>query len=474
MGVFQIESRAQMSMLPRLQPREFYDLVIEVAIVRPGPIQGDMVHPYLRRRDGIEEVTFPKPELKAVLGKTLGVPLFQEQAMRIAIECAGFTPAQADRLRRAVTGFRRYGDIETFSKQFIDGMIQRGFAPDFAERCFAQIRGFSTYGFPESHAASFALLVYASAWIKRYHPAAFACALLNSQPMGFYQPAQIVRDARDHGVSVRPIDVNFSQWDCTLEDADPADNRRPTADKKTWGFAGPALRLGFRQIKGMRTSHAARIVEARQSHGAFSSIADFHRSTQLPPSAVERLANADAFSSLPRSRREALWHSISLADDSAPLFADAPLAIESPPPLPQMPAEQEVMLDYATAGLSLKRHPVSFLRSHLKRRGIIPASHLPHHPQGWVKVAGLVLIRQRPGTAKGIVFVTLEDETGVANLVLRPDIFERYSAAARGARLLEAEGFLERHGKVIHVLAKRLRDLSYLIAGHKSRSRDFH
>ena len=430
-GVFQIESRAQMSMLPRLRPHKFYDLVIEVAIVRPGPIQGDMVHPYLRRRDGIEPVSFPKPELEAVLGKTLGVPLFQEQAMRIAIECAGFSPGEADRLRRAVTGFRRYGDIETFEKQFIEGMQQRGYEPDFAQRCFEQIKGFSTYGFPESHAASFALLVYASAWIKRYHPAAFCCALLNSQPMGFYAPAQLVRDAREHGVQLRPIDVNHSAWDCTLEFAGIQHGESPTSDKRTWGAGGPAVRLGFRQIKGFQIAHAQQIVQRRR--GLFHSVDEFHAATELPVSAITKLSEADAFASMPKTRRVALWETLALPDECQPMAMPARQEVEQPL-LPFMTADQEIRADYGTIGLSLKGHPLELIRPELIRRRVIPAVELPNRAHGsWVKVAGVVIIRQRPGTAKGIVFETLEDETGIVNLIIRPDVFERCRSAARHA-----------------------------------------
>jgi error-prone DNA polymerase len=473
-GVFQIESRAQMSMLPRLRPNKFYDLVIEVAIVRPGPIQGDMVHPYLRRRDGIEPVNFPKPELEAVLGKTLGVPLFQEQAMRIAIECAGFTPDQADRLRRAVTGFRRLGDVETFAQQFVEGMRQHGFEPEFAERCFNQIRGFSSYGFPESHAASFALLVYASAWIKRFHPAAFCCALLNSQPMGFYAPAQLVRDAKEHGVEVRPVEVNQSEWDCTLERPGDSSVASPTSDKRTWGRGGPAVRLGFRMIKGFKSSHAQQIVERRRQHGSFRSVDDFHAATALPISAVASLSEADAFAALPRSRRIALWDTLALPEERRPLTATCDQDLPAPT-LPLMTAGQEIHADYGTTGLSLKGHPVQFIRQRLSHRKVIPAADVWNLPPGrWVRVAGIVIIRQRPGTAKGIVFETLEDETGIVNLIIRPDVYERYRSVARTAALIQADGQIERHSQVQHIMVARLHDLSEWIADHALRSRDFH
>jgi len=472
-GVFQIESRAQMSMLPRLRPSKFYDLVIEVAIVRPGPIQGDMVHPYLRRRDGIDPVSFPKPELEAVLGKTLGVPLFQEQAMKVAIVAAGFDAEQADQLRRAVTGFRRYGEIETFERQFIDGMLARGYEREFAERCFNQIKGFSTYGFPESHAASFALLVYASAWIKRYHPAIFCCGLLNSQPMGFYAPAQIVRDTQEHGVQVHPVDVNQSDWDCTLEDipetAEPASN----PDKRTWGIGGPCVRLGFRMVKGFRADHAQCIAHRRKAHGSFLSLDHFQELTGLPVVAMTKLAEADAFASLPRTRRMALWETFALGDERPALLAGRHTHRPSPD-LPPMTARQEILTDYKTVGLSLKGHPVGLIRDQLTRGGIISAAQVWHQPAGsWVKVAGIVLIRQRPGTANGIVFETIEDETGIVNLIIRPNIYDRFAEAARHAQLLQAEGCIERQGQVQHIMAVKLYDQSPALAGHELRSRDF-
>jgi error-prone DNA polymerase len=524
-GVFQIESRAQMSMLPRLRPNKFYDLVIEVAIVRPGPIQGDMVHPYLRRRNGEEEVVYPKEELKAVLGKTLGVPLFQEQAMRLTMVAAGFTAEEADELRRAMAAWKRHGGIERFEKKIIAGMLKNGYDQEFAERCFLQIRGFGLYGFPESHAASFALLVYASAWIKRYHPAAFAASLLNSQPMGFYAPAQIVRDARDHGVRVLPIDVNFSEWDCTLEDI-PADftgspactcDRRvsqsnatssfslgrkavghlpdaaripfeqnihglPTEakvkckcganEKHHWGTNGPALRLGFRQIKGMREPHAQKIVEHRRAAGRFESIDHLHLLTDLPVHVISRLSQADAFGSLPANRRTALWKTLALPDERLP-FTAAP--IETQPLLPFMPLKEEVLADYHMTGLSLKAHPLAMLRNELSARGVITSAELARQDRGrWVKVAGLVLIRQRPGTASGIVFETLEDETGVVNLIIRPPVYDRYRSAARHAGLVEAHGYVERQGQVIHVMVVRMQDISDSLKGFQLHSRDFH
>jgi error-prone DNA polymerase len=473
-GVFQIESRAQMSMLPRLQPRCFYDLVIEVAIVRPGPIQGQMVHPYLRRRDGIEPVSFPKPELEAVLGKTLGVPLFQEQAMRVAMVAAGFTANQADQLRRAVTGFRRYGDIDDFAERFIVGMVNNGYERDFAERCFNQLKGFSSYGFPESHAASFALLVYASSWLKRYHPAAFCAALLNSQPMGFYAPAQIVRDALDHGVNVRPVDVNHSEYDCTFENVPQAWELPHSPNKQAWGLPGPSVRLGLRMIRGLKTRDAKRIVESRKQHGRFESIDHFHEITDLSTSAVKKLAKADAFGSLSKSRRVALWDTLALPDIRPPIPVATPDDLFTAA-LPVMNAGEEILADYSTVGLSLKGHPVGIVRAELNKRKIITAAQVWNHAPGkWVSVAGIVLVRQRPGTASGIVFVTLEDESGVVNLIIRPHIYERYRTAVKHAALLQADGPVERVGKVQHVMAARLIDLSDVLHGLVHSSRDFH
>jgi error-prone DNA polymerase len=458
-GVFQIESRAQMSMLPRLKPRNFYDLVIEVAIVRPGPIQGDMVHPYLRRRNGDEAVEYPSEALRQVLQKTLGVPLFQEQAMKMVMVSAGFSAEEADQLRRAMAAWRRNGEIDRFHRKIVGGMLANGYTPEFAERCFNQIKGFSEYGFPESHAASFALLVYASAWIKRYHPAVFACSLLNSQPMGFYAPAQIVRDARQHSVAVRPVDVNHSFWDCTLE----------------YDEASPALRLGFRQIKGLSETFGKQIESARKKIGRFISVAEFHRATELPRHAVTRLAHADAFGSLGLPRRPALWQTLELTDAAAPLFDPLPEAPPDVADLPPMSIQREVLTDYATAGLSLKRHPVSLLRSRLSEQRVLRAADLFQWPTDrWASVAGLVLIRQRPGTASGIVFVTLEDETGGANLIVRPQIYERYRSAARHAVLLLAEGYIQREGKVVHLITLRLRDLSDWLTAPMPKSRDFH
>ena len=480
-GVFQVESRAQMAMLPRLRPREFYDLVVQVAIVRPGPIQGDMVHPYLRRRTGEEPVTYPAPdpahgprdELRALLQRTYGVPLFQEHAMQIAITAAGFSPAEADGLRRAMATFRHVGTIGTYAEKFVGGMTRRGYARDFAERCFAQIRGFSTYGFPESHAASFALLVYASAWLKCRHPDVFLAAILNAQPMGFYQPAQLVRDARAHGVEVRPVDVNASDWDCTLE---PASEAPPPGIERRM-----AVRLGFRLVGGLSESAMGRLVERRGN--GYASIEGLQAALALPRNALERLAEADAFGSLGLDRRAALWavrtleggrargavsaeeRRAHLLEGPLPLFAlhadDGLFRHEPAVALPAMPLSEAVAEDYTATGLSLQGHPVAFFRERLARIGVIPArDHLDRGNGARIGVAGLVLTRQRPGTAKGVVFLTIEDETGVANVIVWKDVFEANRRAAMTARFLAVRGRVQRAGAVVHLIAERFRDLT--------------
>ncbi len=450
-GVFQVESRAQMSMLPRLRPRSFYDLVIEVAIVRPGPIQGDMVHPYLRRRNGEETVDFPSEALRGVLGKTLGVPLFQEQAMKIAIVAAGFTPSEADSLRRAMATFRHVGTIGRFRDKLIEGMVRNGYERGFAERCFRQIEGFGDYGFPESHAASFALLVYVSAWLKCHYPEAFAAAILNSQPMGFYAPAQLVRDAREHGVCVLPADVNHSDWDCTLEAAEG-------------GTRPYALRLGFRQIKGMAEASARAIVEARErpNRRPFADPAELRDRGGVAIPVLETLAGADAFGSTGRTRRQALWAVRALGPAPLPLFAAAGEGrTEQAVALPAMSRGEEVSQDYATIRMSLKDHPLALMRDRLAAERVTPAGRLVEIDDGArVTVAGLALVRQRPGTASGVIFVTLEDETGIANLVVWPRVFERYRREVMAARLLRVSGELQREGIVIHVVARRLEDLT--------------
>lgn len=444
-GVFQVESRAQMTMLPRLKPRNFYDLVIEVAIVRPGPIQGDMVHPYLRRRNGEEKVDYPSEELREVLGKTHGVPLFQEQAMKIAIIAGGFTPSEADQLRRAMATFRHTGTIHTFEEKLINGMVANGYDADFAERCFNQIKGFGDYGFPESHAASFALLVYVSSWLKKHYPDVFAAAILNSQPMGFYAPAQLVRDAREHGVEIRPADVNFSDWDNTLEEN---------------GNGYPALRLGFRQIKGFRENDAVALTDARD--GPYRDPADIQHRAGLSDAALERLAKADAYGSMKLGRREALWAVRALPPAPLPLFGDGEHRHDPDVSLPSMAIGEEVTHDYATLRLSLKTHPLALLREELAAAHVTPNERLIRTKDGTrVTVAGIALVRQRPGTASGVIFITLEDETGVANLVVWPKTFEKYRRVVMGARLIRVTGKLQREGIVTHVIADRLEDMTH-------------
>jgi error-prone DNA polymerase len=445
-GVFQVESRAQMNFLPRMRPRCFYDLVIEVAIVRPGPIQGGMVHPYINRRQGKEPVHLPSSALRGVLERTLGVPLFQEQAMQIAVVAAGFTPDEADRLRRSLATFRRMGTIGTFRDRFVGGMLERGYDLPFAEACFAQIEGFGEYGFPESHAASFALLVYASAWMKRHHPAAFGCALLNSQPMGFYAPAQIVRDAREHGIEVRAACVNRSQWDCTLE-------RR--------GDGQLALRLGFRQIKGLREEDAEWIVAARGN--GYPDPESLWRRAGVPPAALERLAEGDAFAGLGMERRAALWAVRAIrAPAPLPLFGDDGEGIaEAPAQLPAMTLGEQVIEDYLALRLSLRAHPMEILRPSLP--GLV--AHGDMGAAGvQISVCGLVITRQRPGTASGVIFITLEDETGVCNVIVWPKVYERFRRAVIGGRLLRVRGRLQREGAVTHLIATEVEDMSAELA----------
>jgi error-prone DNA polymerase len=541
LGVFQVESRAQMNMLPRLRPRCFYDLVIEVAIVRPGPIQGDMVHPYLKRRRGAEKVEIPAPgpafgppdELTSILGRTLGVPIFQEQAMKIALDAAKFSSIEANRLRKSMATFRSRGMVEELEEMMVGRMIARGYDPEFSVRCFNQIKGFGEYGFPESHAASFALLVYVSSWLKCHYPAAFACGLLNSQPMGFYAPAQIVRDAREHGVEVRPVDVNASGWDNTLELMDSrggaeargeegvrAKAQRTAKDAKRSrvpqalmpigrlpfdatlnsesGFAvdttpsrplrsfaplhepnlsspllrvsaSPresqvALRLGLRQVDGFPEAAAARIVAARAEGGAFRDVRELKERAGLSPALIERLASADCFNSLGLTRRQALWDARSLvAAPDLPLFAAAAERDEGAERaltrLPRMPLSEEVVADYQTQRLSLKAHPLAFLRASLGERGFIRACDLRERQyRSTVQVAGVVLIRQRPGSAKGVCFITLEDETGVVNLVIWPDTMARQRKVIMAARLIEVRGRVEYDDEVIHVIAAHLTD----------------
>ncbi len=458
-GVFQVESRAQMNMLPRLKPRTYYDLVIEVAIVRPGPIQGDMVHPYLRRRDGIEQEHYPSPapehgpadELRQILGKTKGVPLFQEQAMRIAMVAAQFNGAEVNELRRALATFRRRGTIGLLEEKMVSAMVGRGYDRGFAERCFNQIKGFGEYGFPESHAASFAHLVYVSSWLKCHYPAAFCCAILNSQPMGFYAPAQLVRDAREHGVAVAEPDVNLSAWDATL-----VPGAVPNA---------PLLRLGLRQIDGLPLADAQAILADRDARGPFRTVRDLWSRVRVPRATIEKIASADGMRSLGLDRRQALWEVRALGLDAPlPLFAACgadEMGVEPQVDLPVMALSEHVVNDYQTLRLSLKAHPLSFLRARLTAERVVNCKQLSHLKDGaYVAVAGVVLVRQRPGSAKGVVFMTLEDETGVANTVVWPKVLERFRTVVMGARLILIKGQVQRHNAIIHVVAKSLEDRS--------------
>ncbi len=461
LGVFQVESRAQMNMLPRLKPQNFYDLVIEVAIVRPGPIQGDMVHPYLRRRNGQEPVSYPSPsaecgpktELEAILHKTMGVPLFQEQAMRIAIEAAKFTPEEANQLRHAMATFRRRGTIDRLRDKFITGMTERGYEKDFAERCFKQIKGFGEYGFPESHSASFAKLVYISSWLKCHYPDAFACALLNAQPMGFYAPSQIVRDAQNHGVDIRDPDINLSDWDSGLE---PCQGRYH------------AVRLGLRHVDGLSEADAARILSCR--YQTYPDLEDAHGRSGLPVSTFETLAAADACRSMGLDRRDALW-AVRTLTDSAPLplfvYADLKEAdIDDDIHLPAMPLQEHVVADYQTLHLSLKAHPMRFFRSDLDRKGVLSTTALHEQPHNArISVAGVVLVRQRPGSAKGVVFLTIEDEHGIANCVIWPDTMERYRAALMGGRMVFIRGRIQKHDTIVHVMVEHMEDWSFCLDG---------
>jgi error-prone DNA polymerase len=468
-GVFQVESRAQMSMLPRLKPTNFYDLVIEVAIVRPGPIQGGMVHPYLKRRQGLEQVIYPSKALEGVLERTLGVTLFQEQAMQIAIVAAGFTPPEADKLRRAMATFKRVGTIGALKDKFINGMIANGYQRAFAEASFSQIEGFGEYGFPESHAASFAILVYVSCWLKCYYPDVFAAALLNAQPMGFYAPAQIVRDAADHGVEVRPIDINHSAWDNVLE---PGPEAAKLLHQRHAGMQADiksthAMRLGFRQAKGLRQEEMDQLV-ARRGRG-YDSVRDVWLRSGLPASSIERLADLDAFRSLGLDRRDALWAVRGLnrvgGQEDLPLFARAHDPTREPDfDLPPMALGEHVVEDYRTLGLSLKTHPTALLREEMAARRAVKSEKLSDIPNGQrVRVAGLVLVRQRPGTASGVIFMTLEDETGIANIVVWPKLFEQFRREVLGGRLIAIDGPVQSESDVIHVIAERVHDWTPLL-----------
>lgn len=444
-GVFQIESRAQQSMLPRLKPNCFYDLVIEVAIVRPGPIQGDMVHPYLRRRNGEEKVEYPSKALEEILKRTLGVPLFQEQAMKIAIVAAGFTPTEADELRRSMATFKAKGLVSNFEKKLINGMIRNGYTEEYAHRVFRQLEGFGSYGFPESHAVSFALLVYVSSWIKCYYPDVFACALLNSMPMGFYQPAQIIIDAQKHGVTILPIDVNHSVWDNKLEE-----------------ISGKycALRLGFRQVKGLREDDIQILIKNR--NGRYHSIHEL-RQTGISDAALEKLADADAFQSLNQDRRKALWE-VSMQGQPLGIFKGLVDREDEAIQLPEMSLSEHVVHDYATTSLSIKAHPVSFVRKELESLRILSTAGLAGAKNGdTVKVAGLILVRQRPGTAKGVCFITIEDETGTANLVVFHNLFDKYRKEIIQSKLLMVQGKVQIEGEVIHVIVSKCVNLSRLL-----------
>ena len=461
LGVFKIESRAQMSMLPRLKPRCFYDIVIEVAIVRPGPIQGKMVHPYLRRRSGKESVTYPNKRIADILERTLGVPIFQEQVMELAVVAAGFTPGEADELRRAMAAWKKKGDaLLAFERRLISGMLKNGYTNSFARSVFEQIRGFGEYGFPQSHAASFAHLVYVSAWLKQHFAAAFAASLINSQPMGFYQSAQILDDAKRHGVIVRPIDINFSCWDCTLENDD----------------ANISLRLGMRLIKGIEQRQAERIWKRREQKGPYSSLLRAWRESGASVETFRLLAKADAFRSLNLDRQHALWALKKFRDQPLPLFENNCHEIEPDPSLPFLPQPFHVLKDYEATGLSLKAHPVSFLRHQLSTQHVVKNSEfkasLPNGSE--TALAGLVLVRQRPMTASGMVFMTIEDETGMANIIIKPHIFQRFLHTICDSTFLLIHGRIQKEDGVVHLIARSFTDLSPCFAAIGSMSRDFH
>ena len=453
MGVFQVESRAQMAMLPRLRPRRFYDLVVEVALVRPGPIQGDMVHPYLKRRQKKERIERISPAVDAVLARTFGVPIFQEQVMQLAVVAANFTPGEADQLRRAMAAWKRKGGLEPFEQKLRAGMAANGLPVAFAERIIAQIQGFGEYGFPESHAASFALLVYASAWLKCHHPAAFLCGLLNSQPMGFYSPSLLIQDARRHGVTVLPPDVMASDWESRIDETG-------------------AVRLGLREISGLAWTVGERIAVNRQKQ-AFFDVADLAARAALQRRDLDLLAAADALASLAGHRRQAAW-AATAAVIQGDLFDGITLA-EATPDLPTPSAGEDLVADYRSLGLSLRPHPLLLLRQQLADRRFVCAGDLKLAAhRAAIRVAGIVVGRQRPGTATGIVFVTLEDETGLSNVVVRPELVEKQRRELLGARLLGVFGQLQKEGEVVHLVAKRLVDLSDWLGKLETASRDFH
>lgn len=468
LGTFQIESRAQMAMLPRLKPRTFYDLVIQVAIVRPGPIQGDMVHPYLRRREGKEDVVYPTPELEAVLGKTLGVPLFQESAMKVAMVCAGFTGGEADQLRKSMATFKFTGGVSRFKEKLVTGMVRNGYSEEFAERTFSQLEGFGSYGFPESHAASFALIAYASSYVKCHYPDVFCAALINSQPMGFYAVAQIVGDARKHGVEIRPVCINSSRWDCTLEPIEDSDRH--------------AVRLGMRLVRGLAAIDSARIVAARADR-LFESVDDMWHRSSVPTASLVELAEADAYlPSLGLQRRDALWAIKALRDEPLPLFTAAAererktIAEQREPEvaLRQMTDGHNVIQDYSHTGLTLRQHPIAFLRNDLSARQIVTCEDAMAARDGrWLMTAGLVLVRQKPGSAKGVMFLTIEDETGPANVVVWPKLFDRRRQVVLGSSMMAVNGRIQREGDVVHLIAQQLFDLSSDLSGLADRDEEF-
>ncbi len=504
-GVFQIESRAQQSMLPRLKPACFYDLVIEVAIVRPGPIQGGMVHPYLKRRQGLEPVTYPSAAVKSVLDRTLGVPIFQEQVMQLAIVAAGFTPGEADHLRRSMAAWRSKGGLEKFEQRLIDGMGARGLSESFARQIYQQILGFGEYGFPESHSASFSLLVYVSAWLKLHEPAAFCAALLNSQPMGFYAPAQLVQDARRHGVDVRGVDVTISEWDCTLEGSPhpnplPASGEReqivptpahrdrasatmmppsPRLRGEGWGEGrgakpntDPALRLGLRMVAGLKEDSVARIVAARAER-PFAHVADLAHRARLDRRDLTALAAAGALAALAGHRHAAVWD-VAGVEKLPPILAGTTFA-EAAPALPAPTEGQDIVADYRALRLTLGRHPLALLRGQLTAQRLVTAAEIARAPHGRIaRTAGIVIGRQRPDTASGVVFVTLEDETGATNVIVWRDLSDRQRRELLGSRLMAVYGRVEREGDVVHLIAGRLVDLSPLLGELPTRSRDFH
>ena len=467
-GVFQIESRAQMAMLPRLKPANYYDLVIEVAIVRPGPIQGGMVHPYLRRRQGIEPIVYPSDAVRGVLERTLGVPIFQEQVMQLAVVAADFTPGEADQLRRSMAAWKRKGGLEPFERRLIEGMRRNGYEETFARQIYQQILGFGEYGFPESHAASFALLVYVSAWIKRHEPAAFTCALLNSQPMGFYSPSQLIQDLRRHEVPILPADATLSDWECTLED--PPD--LPLAPEKSGDHRRPALRLGLCLVKGLSRAGGERLVTARRTR-AFAHAADLACRAKLNRHDMEALAAAGALASLSGNRRSALWD-VAGIERMPPVLDSAPI-LEAAPVLTPPGEGEDIVADYASLGFTLGRHPLALLRERLQRQRMFTAAELKALPHGRIaRVTGLVTGRQRPGTASGVTFVTLEDETGMVNVIVWRDLAERQRKELLRSSLLTVYGTLEREGEVVHLIAGRLRDQTALLGNLVTRSRDFH